>query len=301
MTELPSTESNQDRQRANDDLGDRMKLYESASDRRLMPLLPALARVDGRTFHSFTRGMNRPYDETFAKAMVDTALFLARETNACMAYTQSDEITLAWISLTPKSQIWFDGRVAKMVSQLAAQATLCFYRVVLKRMPDYASRLPTFDARVWQVPNRAEGANVFLWREWDATKNSISMAAQSVYSEKALHGKNGAQKQEMLWQKGINWNDYPAFFKRGTYVQRQTITKPFSAEELERLPERHAARANPALVVERQEWRGVEMPPLAKVLNREAVIFDGEEASILQGADSGGDVAANTPPIIPKP
>lgn len=107
-----------------DDLGDRMKMYEGMeAGRRLMPLLPALARIDGRAFHSFTRGMTRPFDAAFSVCMVDTTSALVRDTGACMGYTQSDEITLAWHSRTTQSQIWFDGRVAKMTSQLAAQAT----------------------------------------------------------------------------------------------------------------------------------------------------------------------------------
>ncbi len=260
----------------NDKLGDRMKLYEDMEcERRLMPLLPVLARIDGRAFHSFTRGMKRPYDDVLTSLMVDTALYLVQETNACMGYTQSDEITLAWHSTDAKSQIWFDGRVAKMTSQLAAHATLWFNRLLAARAPQYVERLPTFDARVWQVPNRTEGANVFVWREWDATKNSISMAASALYSDKELHGKNGSEKQEMLWRKGVNWNDYPPAFKRGTYVQRRTVMKPFSAAELDKLPPKHEARANPALTVERSEWRALELPIFTTVTNREAVIFDG--------------------------
>jgi len=260
----------------NDDLGDRMKLYEGIEcNRRFMPLLPVIARIDGRAFHSFTRGMVRPFDEVFSRLMVDTTLYLVRETNACMGYTQSDEITLAWHSTDIRSQIWFDGRVAKMTSQLAAHATLWFNRLLAVRSPAHQDRLPTFDARAWQVPNRTEGANVFIWREWDATKNSISMAASTLYSDKQLHGKSGDEKQEMLFQKGINWNDYPISFKRGTYVQRRTVTKPFSTEELNRLPPKHAARVNPALTVERSEWVALEMPIFTKVANREAVVFEG--------------------------
>jgi tRNA(His) guanylyltransferase len=260
----------------NDDLGDRMKLYEAMeAGRRLMPLLPVLARIDGRAFHSFTRGMDRPFDAAFSGAMVDTTIALVRETGACMGYTQSDEITLAWHSQDSKSQIWFDGRVAKMTSQLAALATLIFYRMVFERMPQYADRCPTFDARVWNVPNRAEGANVFLWREWDATKNSLSMAASAHYSHKALQGKNGKEKHDMLHAKGVNWNDYPAHFKRGTYVQRKTVSIPFSAEELDRLPAKHEARANPGLLVERSICSAIDMPPLGTVANRVEVIFDG--------------------------
>lgn len=259
-----------------DDLGDRMKLYEGMeAGRRLMPLLPAMARIDGRAFHSFTKGMERPFDAVFSGCMVDTTAALVRDTGACMGYTQSDEITLAWHASTTQSQIWFDGRVAKMTSQLAAQATLIFYRLVLERMPQYANRLPTFDARVWNVPNRAEGANVFLWREWDATKNSVSMAASAHYSHKSLLGKNSSQKHDMLHAKGVNWNDYPAMFKRGAYVQRRTVAVPFSAEELDMLPAKHKARTNPALVVERSLCAVLDMQPLGTVANREAVIFDG--------------------------
>lgn len=270
--------------RVKDDLGDRMKLYEGMeAGRRLMPLLPALARIDGRAFHSFTRGMERPFDAVFSACMVDTTAALVRDTGACMGYTQSDEITLAWHARTTQSQIYFDGRVAKMTSQLAAQATLIFYRLVLERMPQYASRLPTFDARVWNAPNRAEGANVFLWREWDATKNSVSMAASAYYSHKALMGKNSPQKHDMLHAKGVNWNDYPALFKRGAYVQRRTVAVPFSAEELDRLPPKHEARTNPALVVERSVCSVLDMPPLGAVTNREAVIFDGAPPMLAEG------------------
>lgn len=156
-------------------------------------------------------------------------------------------------------------------------ATLWFYRICLDTMPEYAKKMPTFDGRVWQIPNEAEGANVFLWRELDATKNSISMAAQSVYSDNQLHGKISEEKQEMLWQKGINWNDYPAFFKRGSFVQRRRVEKPFSAEELESLPPKHAARTNPELLVERSEWHIIDMPSFRKVVNRSGVVFLGED------------------------
>lgn len=259
-----------------DALGDRMKLYETAeSGRRFMPLLPIMARIDGRCFSSFTRGMARPFDPAFSLAMRQTTHHLVEETNACMGYTQSDEITLAWHSQSIKSQVWFDGRIAKMTSQLGALATLRFYRIIVRSMPDYADREPTFDARVWQVPNQTEGANVFLWREWDATKNSTSMAASHYYSHKELIGKNGADRQEMLFRKGVNWNDYPAHFKRGSYLQRRTVSKPFAEHELRRLPPRHEAHANPGLLVERSEVALLDLPPLGTIINCEAVIFDG--------------------------
>lgn len=277
----------------NDSLGDRMKLYEGLeAGRRLMPLLPVLARIDGRAFHSFTRGMERPFDTAFTAAMGGTTMHLVRETGACMGYTQSDEITLAWHAPNSRSQIWFDGRVAKMTSQLAAQATLAFYRLVVEHMPEYADRLPTFDARVWNVPNRAEGANAFLWREWDATKNSVSMASSAYYSHNELMGKHSRDKHDMLMAKGVNWNDYPAVFKRGLYIQRRQVSTPFSAEELASLPPRHDARRNPDLLVERSVVSVLELPPLATLANREAVIFDGA-APEAQPSGSGMAEAAS--------
>jgi hypothetical protein len=83
--------------------------------------------------------------------------------------------------------------------------------------------------------------------------------------------------QEMLWQKGINWNDYPAFFRRGTYVRRETVCRRFTAEELDRLPPRHAARSDPELVIERTEVRTLDLPPLGRVTNRIDVLFFGGE------------------------
>lgn len=236
-----------------------------------------MARVDGRSFSSFTKGMKRPFDLDMTQMMIETTKLLVAETNASLGYTQSDEISLTWHSLDRKSQIWFDGRIAKMTSQLGALATLYFYRQVLVYKPEYANKLPSFDARVWQVPNRTEAANVFLWREWDATKNSISMAASEYFSHNELHGKNSSDKHELLFSKGINWAHYPAAFKRGTYVQRRRSTRKFTAEELQRLPEKHAARSDPDLSVERWSITEVEMPPFAHVSNREDVVFEGAE------------------------
>jgi tRNA(His) 5'-end guanylyltransferase len=262
----------------NDDLGDRMKLYENAEcERKFLPLLPIVARVDGRAFHSFTRGMKRPFDDMFRSLMESTAFSLMQETNASFAYTQSDEITLAWHSTSIKSQVWFDGRICKMTSQLAAHATLAFNNNLRTWNLDYATRLPTFDSRVWTVPNRTEAANVFVWREQDATKNSITMAAEEHYSHRELHGKNGKQKQEMLFVKGINWNDYPTRFKRGVYFQKHTVTRPFTTEELDLLPEKHEARKNPGLLVERQQIRWLDLPIITTIANREGVIFDGDD------------------------
>jgi tRNA(His) 5'-end guanylyltransferase len=269
-----------------DGLGDRMKRYERAeAGRRLMPLAPALARLDGRAFHSFVRGLERPFDRRLSALMVEAATALVRETNAAVGYTQSDEITLAWLWDEFDSQIFFDGRIQKMTSTLAALGTAHFNRRLPAFLPaEYADRLPVFDCRVWSVPTLEEAANAFLWRELDATKNSISMAARAYYDHAQVHDRNCSEMQELLWQKGVNWNDYPTFFKRGTFVRRRKVQRPFTAVELAALPAKHAARGDAALVVERTECGPVELPPLSKVENRVGVMFRGEEPRLARAA-----------------
>jgi tRNA(His) 5'-end guanylyltransferase len=257
------------------DLGNRMKAYESAyTNDRLMPGLPAIARLDGRSFHSFTKGLERPYDARLSNLMLVCAICMAKETNALMVYTQSDEITLIWMPEIG-SQMLFDGKIFKLQSILAAQLSIYFYKGLESYLPEKVGKMPLFDCRVFNVPNRTEETNCLLWRELDATRNSISMAAQAVFSHKELMNKGQAAMQEMLWQRGINWNDYPDYFKRGVYVQRRRTLRPFTAEEIESLPPKHAARTNPNLEVERKDYYAVEMPPITRVTNRVAVIFEG--------------------------
>ena len=256
-----------------DALGDRMKTYENLGvGPRLMSQLPVLARIDGRAFHSFVRGLDRPFDARLSKIMVEVTKELVKETGALIGYTQSDEISLCWHSTDRRSQIYFDGRTTKMVSQLSAQATIRFYRKCLNLLPDvYADRLPTFDSRVWAVPTRQEAVNYFIWRERDATKNSISMAAQAIRKPgESLDGLHGGQLQEFMFQRGINWNDYPSFFKRGTYVQRMRVSRAYTQEQIDKLPANHTARTTPRPVYVRQVVAELSMPPFGAT---ESVIF----------------------------
>lgn len=254
-----------------DKLGDRMKLYEQMeAGRKLMPGLPICVRVDGRAFHTFTRGMKRPYDKDMSAAMIETMKFLVEQTDACIGYVQSDEISLV---LSDIKAPMFDGKIAKLNSVIASMATAKFNEVIHKSYPN--KPLAFFDCRCWNVPNRTEAVNNILWREFDATKNSISMAARSVYSDAQLLGKNGSEKQDMLMEKGINWNDYPVFFKRGTYARRVVISRKFTDEELSELPEHHEARNNPDLLITRSSIEVIDMPIFTKVMNRNEVVFDG--------------------------
>jgi len=256
-------------------LGDRMKLYENIeADRRFMPCVPVIARIDGRAFHTLCRGMNRPYDERMIMAMRSTTAFLVEESAAKIGYTQSDEITLVFFSDHPSSQIFFDGKIHKMTSVLASLASAKFSELFLDAF-GYRPVGVAFDCRCWTVPNKQEAVNCLIWREQDAVRNSVTSAALSVYSHKECHGKHEGDKHEMLRAKGINWNNYPAMFKRGSYFQRISFERTLSADERSSIPEKH--RPPPGQLVTRSKVCWMDMPPLAQVTNRVEVIFDGSK------------------------
>ena len=264
-----------------DELGTRMKLFEQVeAGRKLMPLLPICVRIDGKCFSNFTRDLSRPFDERFHKAMSYTTQKLVEETGAVIGYTQSDEISLVIYSDDIDSQVFFNGKVQKIVSVISSMATFFFQEGLALYIPEKAKKLALFDCRVWNVPTKEEAVNSVLWREIDCLKNSVSMATRHYYSTKQMHGKSGSEMQEMLFVKGVNFNDYPAWFKRGTYIRRVKRFVKFSAEELEKLPAKHEARANPDLVIERSIVEVLEMPPIRKVMNRVDVVFSGAQPVI---------------------
>lgn len=255
-----------------------MKDYEKLeSGRRFMPLLPVYARLDGRSFSRFTKGFDRPYDQRMSEAMVNTTEYLVNETHALIGYTQSDEISLVWYSDSIDSQIFFDGKIQKMVSVLAALASVEFNRrcqmTILKTAADRS--MPVFDCRVFQLPNKMEATNALLWREQDATKNAISMAARTMFSHKALIGKSGNEMQEMMWQEhDVNFNDYPSFFKRGTFVRRELVEVEMTDEACSDIPEEYRVEG---MTVKRHRIVELDMPKFSTVTNRVEVIFNGED------------------------
>jgi len=283
-----------------DSLGDRMKMLEQAeAGRRCLPLLPICVRLDGKSFHAYTEGLKRPFDERFSNCMVDTTKFLVEESNACIGYTQSDEISLVLYSPAYESPVFFDGKIQKLASVLCSMATACFNQLALLRMPPVAKfaeysgfglcrPLAFFDCRVWTVPILEEAANAILWREIDCTKNSVSMAARTLYGHEELVGKTGSEMQEMMFAKGVNWNDYPTFFKRGTYVQQKmrASLKTLAPEKLAEIPERH--RPTGPVEVERMSVVTLDMPPFARIVNRVGVMFRGEDPQVEAIANRGG-------------
>ena len=243
-----------------DKFGDRMKMYEhSSTSRRAFKGQPLIARLDGKAFHTFTKGLKRPYDERLSTLMEKTMIYLVDQLQATVGYTQSDEIMLAWISSSAPTapDLPYGGRFQKIESLSAGMATAYFNKHLNTFLPMKAHLLPVFDSRAFVVPNEAEAVNEFIWRQQDATKNAISMAAQSMFPHGELQNKNGAEMQEMMFtQHRVNFNDYPPFFKRGTFARRMKIVRhSLSAEELAKIPVEY----HPTAPIIRSEVRTFDM------------------------------------------
>jgi tRNA(His) guanylyltransferase len=262
-----------------DPLGDRMKEYEQQeAGRKAMPLLPLCIRLDGKGFSRYTADLNRPFDERLTHLMIAVTEFLVDETNACIGYTQSDEISLILYSSTYDSQLFFDGKLQKLTSVLAAMASSFFNSKAGSYLPPvgpprHDRPLAFFDCRAWNVPNQVEAVNVLVWRQQDAVRNSVQMAAQSFYSHKQLQGKNGKELLEALVEKEIYWGDYPSFFKYGTFVQKTKRLVELTKEQLEKIPEKH----RPTAPVERSIIREIYIEKLSSVVNKTGVVFNGED------------------------
>ena len=220
-----------------DALGDRMKdFYEDRTRTKLARRTNTVIRIDGKAFHTYTKGLKRPFDQGLMEDMNRTTEFLCQNIQgAKFGYVQSDEISILITDYDDIStHAWFDGNLQKMASIAASLATAKFNQLRMARstwegndiegMLDHDDienfKLAMFDARVFQIPYQEEVFNYFIWRQQDATRNSISSVAQSLYSSKELHGKKTDQMQEMIFQKGINWNDYTPREKRGSLIRR---------------------------------------------------------------------------------
>lgn len=212
--------------------------YESRSRSYLLRRTPVIIRLDGKAFHTYTRGLEKPFDRGLTDDMVETTKYLCKNIQGVrLGYYQSDEISLLLTDYSKfESQAWFDYELQKVCSVAASLATSKFNQLRIIRLIEaheeilgykegfihMQSMLPeinlaNFDARAFNVP-KEEVANYFLARQKDAVKNSISMLAQSLYSPTELHGKSSNEKQELCFQKGYNWNDLYYIHKRGGVI-----------------------------------------------------------------------------------
>jgi tRNA(His) guanylyltransferase len=219
-----------------DELANRIKeFYEDRFRYKLPRRGYTIIRIDGKAFHTYTKGLERPFDEGLIQDMNDTASFLCKNISGSkLAYVQSDEISILVTDFdTLNTEAWFDNNLQKMVSVSASLATCEFNRLRMIRDSDVHPwfkslhksniekfKMAQFDSRVFQIPSPVEVENYFIWRQQDATRNSISSVAQSLYSHKELNGKKTNEMQEMIFQKGINWNDYDFRKKRGAVISK---------------------------------------------------------------------------------
>lgn len=224
----------------NDNLGMRMKaFYEQVPKFKLYRRTPVAIRIDGKAFHTFTRGFAKPFDEVLGNAMVRTMEYLCKNIQGCVfGYTQSDEITLLLIDYqTFETDAWFDYEVQKMCSISASMATMAFntffknevdkfyynhcsredllFEKHYQTYRDAQYKGAMFDARCFNIP-KEEACNLVYWRQLDAARNSVQMVGQANFSHSELQGCSCNVIQDMLHeQRGINWNDYETRWKRG--------------------------------------------------------------------------------------
>ena len=261
----------------NDALGDRMKeFYEDRTRIKLPRRTFTIIRIDGKAFHTYTKGLERPFDEGLIEDMNATTAYLCKNIQgAKFGYVQSDEISLVLTDFDDLgTHAWFDNNLQKMVSVAASMATAEFNRLRLVRdfnnnIEFYRSeymesqvlknfKMAEFDARAFQIPFIDEVENYFIWRQQDAVRNSISSVAQSLYSPRELHGVKTDQMQELIFQKGINWNDYDFRKKRGAVIAKVEVPVLVKTKEFVNDGETHVI--DPTQVVMRNKWQVVETP-----------------------------------------
>lgn len=233
-------------------LGERMKGYEAVSKTILVRRVPVIIRLDGKAFHTFTKGLQKPFNAIMSYAMQETMHSLCKEIQGCVfGYTQSDEITLVLADYFKlDTSPWFDYEVQKMCSVAASMATIFFNRYFedgvkrageirdavnlpygdskmytsLESYERHLEMMPVFDARCFNIP-LGEVTNNIYWRQRDATRNSIQAAAQANFSHKQIQGCNCDKLQDMLFKEfNINWNDYPTVFKRGCSCYKKPLS-----------------------------------------------------------------------------
>ncbi len=202
-----------------DELGSRIKqYYEDALRIQLPRQTHVVLRIDGRSFHQFTKELERPYCRPLANALDQAALALCIEMTGCrFAYGQSDEFSFLLTDLeTEKSPLWFDGNLQKLVSVAASVFTAAFTRA----FP--STNLASFDCRALVIAQPGEVEKYFIWRQLDASANSLNMLASAHYSHEELLGKSEPEKHDLLHAKGLNWAKEPSDFKRGRALRRNS-------------------------------------------------------------------------------
>lgn len=257
-----------------DPLGNACKFHEGLeADRAAIRGLPLLVRLDGRAFHTLTRGLQRPFDPMFVRCMHAATAALVEDLHPVIAYTQSDEITLLFHAAKEDQTFPFSGRYQKLASvgaSIATGAFNCAWMEAGLRRP--RAGFATFDARAWEVPSCSDARNVFLWREADATKNSVQMQARAHFSHKALIGKSVREMRVMLGEVGAPWEALPTAYRHGVYFRRVTVEAELTEAEWAAIPLKHRPASR---VVLRSRVLEVPIAPLWGCVNSVEVLFEG--------------------------
>ena len=245
-----------------DSIGNKHKELEAIYDYRLVPGSLIMARLDGRAFHSLLKKADKPYDLSYITALEATTIAVIKEFAVDLAYVQSDEITLFWHNLN-----MFDLRVQKLCSVLASFTCSNF-----SQRWDLKCIMPSFDCRIWQEPTLEGVAENLLWREWDASKNSVSMAAHTMFKQKELHGKSTKERIEMMESKGFHWNQLDDRLKRGSFFKRVKVLSTLTEEEYAKVPAKHQHLHQGPVersVIERKNW-----PRLTQIKNLVSILSE---------------------------
>jgi tRNA(His) 5'-end guanylyltransferase len=208
--------------------------------------------------------------------MIYTTKVLVDKTSASIGFVNSDEISLCWNGSEENTKLFFDGKIQKQCSVLAGLATSAFINGLIInfdaiRSIELIKRLPHFDI---QMPSQTEVANMFLWREFDATKNAISMAARHYFSHKELQNKNGKEMIDMMLNINVKMDDFPISFRRGTFVKKVTEEKILTEEEYNKIPKKHRINIALGQPIIRSTVHCYNGPELATIQNREDFIFE---------------------------
>lgn len=278
-----------------DELGDRMKTYYEDRSRMYLPRRSnVMIRIDGKAFHTYTKGLVRPFDTDLHDDMNATMKFLCESIQgAKLGYVQSDEISILITDYDKTTtDAWFDYNVQKMTSIAASMATSQFNKLRMERAlssawknyvygagqddPDFFKfdftvsfkdmKMAHFDARAFTLPTQDEVINYFIWRQQDATRNSIQAVAQSLYSHNELNGKSSDDLQELIFLKGKNWNDFPAGQKRGRTAIKRFVTVPTTEEIYEKAKDKSSfvidyTGDTQRYGIRRKQWV-IEEPPI---------------------------------------
>lgn len=230
-----------------DPLGDKLKKFERDSETYPSGNKPIVLRLDGKNFSKYTKRVKckKPFDVDLAYIMKTVTEELVKYCNADIGYTQSDEITLILTKKSENSEIFFGGRFQKLCSVMASLATYHFNQL------SSSDVMALFDCRAFEVPDKNTAIECLEWRALDCRRNSVSCLAQCHFSHKQLQGKKTSEMREMLREINKNWIEMPEIYRNGVYIKRVKEIRKFSTEEINKLPEKHEARTNPNLMIER--------------------------------------------------